>query len=93
MKALYYTKFTTEKAERTQDEFNDVNGALEKYKPKKNSKYVKPREKLLINTQNFYKGRQMIIDAFKNKILPMVHPGFSEDEVEMKRKRMVDCQQ
>ena len=35
----------------------------------------------------------MIIDAFKNKILPMVHTGFSEDEVEMKRKRMVDCQQ
>ena len=42
-----------------------MHGALGKYKPKKEP-YAGKREKLLINVNNFYKGRQMIIDMFKN---------------------------
>ena len=71
--------FIIEKVERMQGEFNGVYGALEKYKPKKEP-YIEKRRKLLINADNFYKGREMIINAFKNKIFPMVPTGFSEDE-------------
>ena len=78
-KAIYYRNIRIEKAERIQDEFNGVYGALDKYKPKKEP-YIEKRRKLLINTDNFYKGREIIIDAFKNKIFPMVPTGFSEDE-------------
>ena len=78
-KAIYYRNIRIEKAERIQDEFNGVYGALDKYKPKKEP-YIEKRRKLLINTDNFYKGREMIIDAFKNKIFLMVPTGFSEDE-------------
>ena len=49
-------------------------------KQKKNCKYVEPRENLLINAENFYDGREIIIDAFKNKIFPMTPTGFSENE-------------
>ena len=41
---------------------------------------------LLINADNFYKGREMIIEAFKNKIFPMVPTGFSEDEEPSERR-------
>ena len=37
------------------------------------------KKKLLINAQNFRDGREMIIDAFKNKIFPMVSTGFEWD--------------
>ena len=77
--AIYYRNIIIEKAERIQDEFNGVYGALEKYKPKKEP-YIEKRRKLLINADNFYKERKMIIDAFKNKIFPMVPTSFSEDE-------------
>ena len=54
-------------------------GALEKYKQKKEP-YIEKIRKLLINADNFYKGREMIIDAFKHEIFPMVPTGLSEDE-------------
>ena len=78
-KAIYYRKITIEEAEAIQEEFDGTYGALEKYKTKKNSKYVKPRAKLLINAKKNYEGRQTIIDAFKNKIFPMVPTGFEDD--------------
>ena len=62
-----------------QDEFNGVYGALKKYKPKKEP-YIEKRRKLLINADSFCKGREMIIDAFKNKIFSLVPTGFSEDD-------------
>ena len=63
-KAIYYRNITIEEAERVQEEFDSIIGALKKYKPKK-TKYKEKKEKLLINAQNFYDGRKMIIDAFK----------------------------
>ena len=64
-KGIYYRKIRIEEAEAIQEEFDAVYGALEKYKPKKEPN-VEKRKTLLINADNFYKGREMIIDAFKN---------------------------
>ena len=54
-------------------------GALGKYKPKKEP-YIGKRGKLLINVKNFYRGREMIIDAFENEIIPMSPTGFEDDK-------------
>ena len=47
---------------------------LKAYKPRKDSKYYKLKQDYLINAQNFYDGREMIIKAFKNKIFPLSNP-------------------
>ena len=70
---------TIEEAEAVQEEFDATSGTLEKYKAKKKP-YIEKRGKLLINARNVYEGRQMIIDAFKNKIFPMVPTGFEDEE-------------
>ena len=46
---------------------------LKKYNPR-NSKYRKCKENPLINAQNFYDGRKIIINAFKDKIFPLDNP-------------------
>ena len=51
-KEIYYRRITIEEDEAIQEEFD---GAMEKYKPKKEP-YIKKRGKLLINAQNFYDG-------------------------------------
>ena len=68
-----------EEAEAIQEEFDAVYGALEKYKPKKEP-YIGKRNKLLINAKNFYDGREIIINAFKNEMFPMTPTGFSDEE-------------
>ena len=50
---------------------------LKDYKPKKkNSKYYKLKDNLLINAKKFCDGRKMIIEAFKNKIFPLSNPDY-----------------
>ena len=44
---------------------------MEKCNPRKNSKYEKFKEDLLINAEYFYKGREMIVKAFKDKLFPL----------------------
>ena len=78
-KAIYYRNVTIEKAERIQKEFNAITDALKNYKPKK-TKYKENKEKLLINAQNFYDGREMIINAFKNGIFPLVPTGYTSHD-------------
>ena len=78
-KAIYYRNIRIEKAEKIQDDLDAISGALKKYKLKK-QKYKENKENLLINAKKIYEGRQMIIDAFKNKIFPIVPTGFSEDK-------------
>ena len=46
--------------------------ALEKYKPT-DSEYKNKKIKLLENVKRFYNGREIIINAFKNKIFPLCH--------------------
>ena len=78
-KTIQNRNIRIKKAERIQDEFNGVHGALEKYKQKKEP-YIEKRRKLLINSKKLYDGREIIIDAFKNKMFPMASTGFEDDE-------------
>ena len=66
-RVIYYREVAIPGAEREQDEFDYVLEKLIKYNPRKDSKYKKPKDNLLINVQNFYGGREMIINAFKDK--------------------------
>ena len=79
---LYYKKTTINYAERKQDEITGVMGAVKAYAPRDN-KYVEAKNKLVNNVENFYKGREKIIEGFTNGVFP-VHYGnrdrFSEDE-------------
>ena len=43
---------------------------MEKYRPR-NLDYVEKRIKLLNNTNKFYDGREMIINAFEDNIFPL----------------------
>ena len=45
---------------------------------------IKKKGSLLVNARNFYDGREMIINAFKNKIFPIAPTGFSSSEEEDK---------
>ena len=51
--------------------------ALDKYKPGKLD-YETARKNLLINAKKFYDGREIIINAFKNKIFPLSPENFPE---------------
>ena len=51
---------------------------MKNYKPKK-QKYKENKEKPLVNAQNFYDGRDMVIKTFKNGIFPLVPTGFEGD--------------
>ena len=46
----------------------------------KKTKYKENKEKYLINTQNFYDGREMIINASKNEIFPLVPSGYTSND-------------
>ena len=71
-------------AEREQNNFNDIIRILKVYKPKTDPKYYKLKQDLLINAQNFYDGREMIIETFKNKLFPLskpcYYPGYVSEE-------------
>ena len=45
-------------------------GALKAYAPKDN-KYVEAKNKLVNNVKNFYKGREKIVEGFKNGVFPL----------------------
>ena len=76
-KQIYYRNFKIKDAERKQDEFMAVYNALEKYNPEKPD-YATARKNLLINAKNFYDGREMIINAFKNGMFPLTDDDFPE---------------
>ena len=44
-----------------------------------NKNHALKKEKKLINAKNFYEGRQIIINAFKNEIFLMTPTGFEND--------------
>ena len=47
-------------------------GVLSDYTPK-TEKYIEAKNTLLDNAKNFYKGREKIIEGFKNRIFPLNH--------------------
>ena len=81
---LYYKKTTIDEAKIIQEEFNVEINALKNYAPRDN-KYVEAKNKLLNNVKNFYKGREKIIEGFKNKIFPLYYDKKYEYEMKVKR--------
>ena len=79
--AIDYRNLSIDKTDRIQDEYEAQFAALEKYEPK-TSDYATARKNLLINAKNFYDGREMIINAFKDKIFPLIPEDFFENEDE-----------
>ena len=60
---LYYKQTTIDDTERKQDEITGVMGASKAYAARDN-KYVEAKNKLLNKVENFYKGRERIIEGF-----------------------------
>ena len=83
-RAIYYGETLILDAEREQDDFDDIIEILKAYKTRKNSKFYKLKQDLLSNAQNFYDGRKMIIEAFKNKIFPLSKPHYYPEYTSVK---------
>ena len=66
---LYYKKMTINDAQIKQNEFNLKLKDLEIYEARK-QEYIKAKNSLINNAENFYKGREQIIEGFKKKIFP-----------------------
>ena len=73
-RVIYYGEIVIPAAEREQGEFNYLLEVLKEYNSRKDSKNKKLKDNLVINPQNFYDGREMIINAFKSKIFPLNNP-------------------
>ena len=73
-RTIYYGEILIPAAEREQGNFDNRFELLKDYKPRKDSKYYKLKDDLLINAKKIYDGRKMIIEAFKNKIFPLSNP-------------------
>ena len=84
---LYYKKTTIDDVEGKQDEFSAVISVLEGYAPRDN-KYVEAKNKLLNNVENFYKGREKIIEGFKNGVFPFYYN--EAYEYQMKAQREIE---
>ena len=69
---------TINDAEMKQNEFNSILDALNNYSPKA-QKYIEAKNKLLDNAKNFYKGREKIIEGFKNGIFPLKYEDAFEE--------------
>ena len=80
-RVIYYGDVIIPGAEREQNEFDDMLEIIKPYRPKKDSKYKKIKDDLVINAQKFYDRREMIINAFKDKIFPLYYPyDYLEDD-------------
>ena len=88
----YYKKATIDDIEGKQDELSAVISVLDGYAPRDN-KYVEPKNKLLDNAKKFYRGREQIIQGFKNKVFSLYYDEIYEqmkaaaEEEEKKERR------
>ena len=80
-------KYVINGAERKQDKFDTTLGALSIY-PAKNKK-LEAKNKLLNNANKFYKGREKIIEGFKNKIFPLYYDEEEEEQELDTRKKKI----
>ena len=84
LRDLYYKETTIDDVEGKQDEFSAVIAVLKNYVPRGN-KYVGAKNRLLNNVENFYKGREKIIEGFKNKIFTFYYDDEYEYKARVKR--------
>ena len=59
-------------------------GALKGYAPRDN-KYVEAKNKLVNNVENFYKGREKIIEGFKNGAFLLYYNGGYEYQMKAQK--------
>ena len=84
LRDLYYKETTIDDVEGKQDEFSAVIAVLKNYVPRDN-KYVGAKNRLLNNVENFYKGREKIIEGFENKISTFYYDDEYEYRARVKR--------
>ena len=70
---IYFGDILLKAVEREQVVFEEILENLKKYRPRKDSN-ADDKNKTLTSAQNFYDEREMIINAFKNKLFPL-HSG------------------
>ena len=87
-KPIYYEEILIPAIEREPDIFDYKITELKKYRPRNTDK-IDERKNLLINAQNFYDGRKMIIQAFKNKIFPFYSGNYYHDLGEEKTSKIL----
>ena len=58
--------------------FKDMIDILKNYKPRRSDYKIK-KDALVINAQNFYDRREMIIEVFKNKLFPLYSGNYCHD--------------
>ena len=58
--------------------FNAIIEILKNYKPRRFD-YKRKKDVLVVNAQNFYDEREMIIEAFKNKLFPFYSGNYYHD--------------
>ena len=72
----YLETFVTENLQQMMQKHSKSNDTvlynLNKYPPK-NSKYIEAKNNLVKNVKTFYKGRNKIIEGFKNNIFPVYY--------------------
>ena len=86
---LYYRTITIDEAESKQDEFNTVLHLLKKYSPK-HDKYVTLKNNLVDNASKFYKGREKIIEGFKNGVFPFYYDRDHEEQMKYEEEKEED---
>ena len=63
-------------AEGEQNALNDEYDRLRRYRPNENSRYFQIKKDVLNNAVHLRDGRRLLIDAFRNRILPLRDPAF-----------------
>ena len=81
---LYDKKMTINHAEMKQNEFNSIVYALYNYLPKA-QKYIEAKNSLLNNAKNFYKGREKVIEGFKEGVFLLKSDGEFEQQQTSKK--------
>ena len=93
-RATFYGQILIPAAEKEQDDFDEIHELLKTHKPRKDSRYNKLKEDLLINAKHFYDGREMIVKAFKDKLFslsdPSNYPYYTENDSEKDKVSFTD---
>ena len=77
-RTIYYGEMLILAIEREQSVFDDKIEELKKYRPRTTDN-TDTKNNLLNNARNFYDGREMIINTFKNKLFPFYSGNYYEE--------------
>ena len=77
-RTIYYGEMLIPATEREQGIFDDKIEELKKHRPRTKDN-IDTKNNLLTNAQNFYDGREMIINVFKNTLFPFYSGNYYEE--------------